>query len=311
MIAGCLPADPPFSDKGRGVWIELPGAPAMTYRAIGGAERHELFAVGDGGIARFDGETWHLVDGVPATTYRAIWGRSAAEVWIGGDNALLARSLTGWQAQALFDGPHPITEYAVLALGGDAAHEYAIVMTGGTLLLLTNSGSVWETPYWRSGDGPTSPFPQQPSLLVHGGGLLVAGAGGLVTYRTTTDLGVPMWEGYRAADVPPLHVISGGPGFWVAAGGSSVVIQRDAEDSTAIAGPRDPRAIVASRANRFFLAGESTIEACDEAGCVPERVEAAHLPLHALWGDDSAVIAVGDGVIVERRACGTRHCSDR
>lgn len=337
LIAGCSSVEePPFDDKGRAVWVEMPGAPQMSYHAVWGADAGDVLAVGEGGVAHFDGNTWHLVDGVPGTIYRAAWGRSASEVWIGGDGALLARSLTGWQAQLLFDGAHPITEYSVLAFGGDELHEYAIVMTGGKLLLLVNRGSAWETPHWRGTSGPTHPLPQRPSLLAHGARLLVAGDGELVEAFTSSDLGVPMWEAHTwgyGRDVPPVSSISGGPGFWVAAGARDVIVQRDEElepelasDARTVLRRRDPRGLFASRANRFFVVGDplelasadprsgisaSPVEACDESGCALERVDVGdgRIPLRAVWGDDAeVVIAVGDGIIVEREACGGRRC---
>jgi hypothetical protein len=330
LAAGCL-ADPgpPFADKGRGVWIEMPGAPAMRYHALWGAGAGDVIAVGDAGIAHWDGEAFRPVGGVPAAIYRAVWGRSPSEVWIGGDGVLLARSLTGWQAQALFDGERPITEYSVLALGGSDAREYAIVQTGGKLLLLENRGSAWETPLWRGG-GP-APFPRPPSLYVSGLGnqLLVAGGGEIDSFSTSSDLGVPAWE--RAAwpygvELPPVSLISGGPEFWIAAGGGpDVVTYRSVGDRepVVIAGAarrREVRGAFASRANRFFLVGApagsapgSSIEACDEEGCALERVDVGDgaPELFAVWGDpDGAVIAAGDGLIVERTSCGARRCRE-
>jgi hypothetical protein len=327
LAAGCTAAaEPPFADKGRAVWTEMPGAPPMTYHAVWGAGAGDVLAAGDGGIAHFDGDAWRPVDGVPATTYRAVWGRSPSEVWIGGDGVLLARSLTGWQAQALFDGSREITDYSVLALGGGSLREYAVVRTGGKLLLLVNQGSAWETPLWRGASGPTLPFLSRPSLVVHGQRLLLAGDGELVEAYTSSDLGVPMWEAHpwrNGQDLPPVSSISGGPGFWVAAGGPSVVVLRDAEYEPEIASsaarPRDARAVFASRANRFFVVGDpvgapaSAVEACDEDGCVLERVDAAGgpVPLRAIWGDqDGTVIAAGDGVIVERVSGGGRRCRE-
>ena len=337
LIAGCAsPADPPFRDQGRATWVEMPGAPPITYHAVWGASARDVLAVGEGGIARWDGELWRPVDGVPATIYRAVWGRSASEIWIGGDGALLARSLTGWQAQLLFDRDHPITDYSVLALGGDSLREYAIVLTGGKLLLLVNRGSAWETPHWRDAAGPTWPFPQRPSLLAHGQRLLIAGDGDLIECYTSSDLGIPLWEAYRwryDLDVPPLSSLSGGPDFWVADGGPAIAVERDAEldpelarDGRATARPLGPHALFASRSNRFFVVGApialphpdpisgvstSPIEACDEDGCALEAVDVrgGDVALHAVWGDpDEAVIAVGDGLIVERDSCGGRRC---
>jgi hypothetical protein len=327
FVTGCvIEDDPPFRDKGQVVWVEMAGAPQMAYHGVWGSDARDVLAVGDGGIARFDGEVWRLIEGVPSTPYRAVWGRSALEVWIGGDDALLARSLTGWQAQMLFDGTHPITEYSVLALGGNDAHEYAVVMTGGKLLMLVNRGSAWET-LWRGANEAPRPVPQRPSLHVHGDRLLVAGAGTLVEYFMTSSLGVPMWESrlWRYGDgVPPLSVISGGADFWIAAGGPAVVVQRDRDFDPAsarnAAAARDVLGIFASRANRFFLIGEpvaqrggtrsagitSPVEACDNDGCVLERVDTrSAVTLRAVWGDaDGVVIAVGDGSIVVRDPCG-------
>lgn len=323
LVAGCVaPADPPFHDKGRGVWAPMPGAPVMPYLAVWGADARDVLVVGDGGIARFDGDTWHLAEGVPATVYRAVWGRSSSEAWIGGDNVMLARSFGGWQAQQLYDGQHEITSYSVLALGGSALHEYAIVRTGGKRLLLVNQGSAWETPYWRDGNGPTWPLPAQPSLLVHGPQLLVAGEGGLVECKTSDDLGIATWEAYRwraGQDLPPVSSISGGADFWVAASGSQIVVQRDEEadvtiiDEATTPAHHDALAVFASGPNRIFVVGDprSPVEACDDSGCVPERVDGVgDAALRAVWGDpDGTVISVGDGVIVERATCGTLRCS--
>src|SRR5690242_9004736 len=83
-LAGCVGDDAPlFADKGHGVWVEVPATPALTYRAVWGAQAADVFAAGDG-VAHFDGHAWTVVDDVPAGTYRAIWGRSTDQIWIGG-----------------------------------------------------------------------------------------------------------------------------------------------------------------------------------------------------------------------------------
>ena len=311
VMSGCAAeADPPFADKGLGAWREMKGVPELSYRAVWGVSRREVYAVGDGGVAVGDGgvavgdeASWRVLDGVPPASYRAVWGRSSSEIWIGGDGVLLARSPTGWQRQLLFDGSLEVTDYSVMALGGDEREEYAVVVTGGERLLLLNDGSAWRTALWRT-DLPSWPLPPEPSLAVRDGRVLVGGAGDLVRCSTTTELGVPLWEAYRwpiGGDLPRLAAVTAGPGFWAGAGGAWAVILDDDDEEPVlldVAGGA-ARAIHARGAGALFAVGD-TIEACDREGCEVEA-EAPAKGLRAAWGDDDGtVLAAGDGVILSR-----------
>lgn len=322
-LGGCLGDDTPrFADKGQGVWVDGPGAPAMRYRAVWGAHASDVFAVGDG-AAHFDGEAWSSYD-LPAATYRAIWGRSGDQLWIGGDNTLLARTLTGWQSQLVLDHDQPITEFSVLSIAGDATGEYAVIRTGAQLLLVINQGSAWETPYWRPGSA--LPFAPQPSVHASSGRLVIAGDGTLHDVQTSTDLGVPLWESrpyfYDVAD--GVTVVGGANGDYVAAGPDHLVFRFGVEDPIAVADDhaRNPHG-VAMRGGHAFVVGEqivrarsttsvaaSSIEACDVDGCALERIaEDRGDALQAVWTDDGDHgIAVGDGWIVHRTSCGTLRC---
>jgi hypothetical protein len=198
LAAGCA-ADEEASlgDKGMATWVAA-DAPAQSYRAVWGASEREVYAVGDRGAAIGEAGVWREMKEVPAASYRAVWGRSAAEIWLGGDGILLARAPDGWQRQRLFDGDLEIADYSVLALGGDEREEYAVVMTGGELLLLVNDGSAWRTVLWRGG-GPAAPLPQEPSLFARDGRVLVGGAGDLVRCALTSELGVAL----SGATAPP------------------------------------------------------------------------------------------------------------
>jgi hypothetical protein len=302
----------PFADKGLGDWREMKDAPELVYRALWGVNRREVYAVGDGGVAVGDGGValgdegaWRLLEEVPAASYRAVWGRSSSEVWIGGDRILLARAPTGWQRQVLLDGSFEVTEYSVMALGGDEREEYAIVVTGGERLLFVNDGSAWRTALWRA-DLPGAPLPPEPSAFVRDGQVLVGGAGDLVRCSTTTELGVPMWEAYRwpiGVDLPRLAAVSGGPGFWAGAGGAWVVLLEDGEEDPLLleVSGGAARAVHARAAGALFAVGD-TIEACDRAGCAVE-LEAPAKNLRAAWGDGAGmVLAAGDGVILARES---------
>lgn len=305
LMAGCaVETEPPFEDKGRGVWVEMKGAPAMSYRAVWGANAREVYSAGDGGVAAWDGIAWRLLE-VPGASYRAIWGRSPSEVWIGGDRILLARSPTGWQQQVLLDGSFEVTDYSVMSLGGDEREEYAVVVTGGERLLFLNDGSAWRTALWRT-DLAGWPLPPEPSLFARDGQVLVGGAGDLVRCSTSAELGVPLWEAYRwpiGVDLPRLAAVTGGPGFWAGAGGAYAVILDDSDQDPVlldVAGGA-ARAIHARSAGALFVVGD-TIEACDRDGCALERVEPEPKPLRAIWGDgDRTVVAAGDGVVLQRR----------
>ena len=135
--------DAPFHDKGEGTWLAMLNVPEIAYRAMWGADASDVYAVGAGGFAHHDGLSWQRVSDVPEVEYRAVWGRSSAQVWVGGDNTLLAKSLTGWQKQTLWHGDFEIVAYSVLALIGDSRREYALVFTGGQVLLLINEGAAW------------------------------------------------------------------------------------------------------------------------------------------------------------------------
>ena len=306
LMAGCTPAteEEPFADKGAGSWVEMKGVPELSYRAVWGANAREMYAVGDGGVAVGDGDAWRLLDEVPPASYRAIWGRSPSEVWIGGDGILLARTLTGWQQQMLFDGSLEVTEYSVVALGGGALDEYAIVLTGGELLLFGNQGSAWETVWWRDAAGPGWPLPRDPSLFARGSDILVGGAGDTVRCSLVSEYGISRWEAYRwpyGGDLPRLASVTGGDGFWVGAGGAWAVVLDDGEEEPTIIPTEGDaaRAIHARSANELFVVGD-TIEACDRSGCAVEAGVAAK-GLRAAWGDgDATVVAAGDGVILER-----------
>ena len=330
-LGGCLGDDPPrFADKGQGVWVEVPATPALTYRAVWGVHAADVFAVGEG-AAHFDGRAWTTLE-LPVATYRAIWGRSGDQIWIGGDNILLARTLTGWQPQQVFDHGQPITEFSVLAVEGDAYGEYAVIRTGGQLLLVINQGSVWETPYWRSGSA--LPFATQPSLHASGGGLVIAGDGTLHDVLTSTDLGVPLWESrpyfYDVAD--GVTVLGGANGEYVAAGPDRVVFRFGIEDPIAVFETREltvqrnPHGLsmrngqafvvgdqlqLATRARSTTAVAASPIEACDVDGCALERIaEDRGASLQAVWGDGNGrAVAVGDGWIVHRTSCGALRCA--
>ena len=302
--AGCaVEEEAPFADKGLGEWREVKGVPELAYRAVWGLNQQEVYAVGDGGVALGDQDGWRLLEEVPAAGYRAVWGRSASEVWIGGDGVLLARGPGGWQEQALFDGSFEVTEYSVMALGGDEREEYAVVVTGGERLLFLNDGSAWRTALWRA-DLPNSPLPPEPSMFARDGQVLVGGAGDLVRCSTTTELGIPMWQAYRwpiGGDLPRLASVTGGPGFWAGAGGGWAVLLEDGEEDPillAVAGGA-ARAVYARSAGALFAVGD-TIESCDREGCAVE-VTAAGKNLRAAWGDGAGmVLAAGDGVILAR-----------
>ena len=311
LMTGCAEEqEEPFDDKGLGEWREMKSAPELSYRAVWGVNRREVYAVGDGGVALGDlgsaagaQDSWRLLEEVPAASYRAVWGRSASEVWIGGDGVMLARGPSGWQRQALFDGSFEVTEYSVMALGGDLREEYAVVVSGGERLLFVNDGSAWRTALWRS-DLPSWPLPPEPSMFVRDGQVLVGGAGDLVRCATTSELGIPMWQAYRwpiGVDLPRLAAVTGGPGFWAGAGGAWAVLLEDGEDEPvllAVAGGT-ARAVLARSAGALFAVGD-TIEACDREGCVVEEA-AAGKNLRAAWGDGAGtVLAAGDGVILAR-----------
>ncbi len=324
-LAGCLGDDPPrLSDKGQGVWVEVPNTPALRYRAVWGVHASDVFAVGDG-AAHFDGSAWTTLD-LPAATYRAIWGRSGDQIWIGGDNTLLARTLTGWQSQLVFDHGQPITEFSVLSITGNEGGEYAVIRTGAQLLLVVNQGSAWETPFWRGSSA--LPFSAQPSLYV-GYSMVIAGDGTLHELHTSTDLGVPLLESlpyfYDGAD--GVTVVGGALGEYVAAGPDHVLFRFGFDEPIAMVDDRgrNPHGVsmrngqafvvgeqveLAARARSNSAVGSSPIEACDVDGCALERIaEDRGAALQAVWSDGNGhAIAVGDGWIVHRTSCGTLHC---
>jgi len=307
LMAGCTPAteEEPFADKGLGVWVAAKGAPAISYRAVWGVNAREVYAVGDGGAAVGGGGTpWQLLETVPPASYRAVWGRSPSEIWMGGDGILLARALSGWQAQTLFDGAIEITDYSVMALGGDSREEYAIVLTGGELLLLVNRGSAWETVSWRDGR-PAWPLPREPQLFARESQILVVGAGDAVRCSLVSELGIARWEAHRwplGVDLPRLAAASGGEDFWAGAGGDYAVVLDDGEEEPTLIAVEGggARAVHARSAGALFAIGE-TIQACDREGCALETVEGEAKGLRAAWGDgDDTVVAAGDGVVLER-----------
>lgn len=328
-LGGCIVDDAPrFDDKGHGVWVEAP-APVHAYRAVWGPHAADVFAVGDG-AAHFDGAAWSTYE-LPAARYRAIWGRSGDQIWIGGDDVLLARTLTGWQAQQLFDHDRPITEFSVLAITGDAAREYAVIRTGARLLLVINRGATWETPAWRG--GPSLPFAVHPTVHASSGGLVMAGNGVLTDVVTSSDLGVPLWEtrGFFYEGGERVTVVGGGDGEYVAAGPDHLMFRFGLDepivvvDAAARAIARDPHGVSMQRGRAFVVGApvelaartrssaglaRSPIEACDVDGCELERIETARdQALDAVWSDGGGhAIAVGDGWIVQRTSCGALRC---
>jgi len=303
LVSGCAAEEEVrLGDKGLATWVAV-DAPALGYRAVWGVNEREVIAVGNGGAAEGEAGVWRALKEVPAASYRAIWGRSASEIWIGGDGILLARAPTGWQEQRLFDGDLEVTDYSVLAMGGDQREEYAVVLTGGELLLFANDGSAWRTVYWRGG-APAWPLPQAPSLSVRDGTLLVGGAGDLVRCSLTSELGVALWEATRwpiGEDLPRLASVTGGPGFWAGAGGAHVVVLDDEEEEPALlASPRDARAIASRPDGALFVVGSDGAAACDAEGCAAEASEVKGLV--AVWGDELGTVAAGDGGIAVRKS---------
>lgn len=323
LSGACEVADTPFHDKGEGTWLAMLDIPDIDYRAMWGASADDVYAVGTGGFAHHDGVAWQRVNDVPDVDYRAVWGRSSERVWIGGDNVLLARSLTGWQEQSLWHGDFEIVEYSVLALAGDSRREYALILTGGQVLMLINEGALWETPYWRGGSGPGQSLPLAPHVVPRYGQLLVGGDGELVTMRKS-DL---LWEAYRWSagdELPALTAMAGELDFFVAAGAGRLFIYRVATGEIEILS--EDRSLLQSVADlfaigpdRFFAVGTSThldrpdpasgvqmssIAACDATGCALESIEAGYesAALQAVWGDGAGtVMAAGDGAIFVRQ----------
>lgn len=321
LLGGCISDDQPrFADKGQGVWVEVPETPASRYRAVWGVHASDVFAVGDG-AAHFDGRAWTTLE-LPVATYRAIWGASGDQIWIGGDNILLARTLTGWQQQLVFDHGQPVTEFSVLSIAGG----YAVIRTGGQLLLVVNQGSAWETPYWRSGSA--LPFAVQPTLHV-GYSMVFAGDGELHDLRTSTDLGVPLLESlpYFYDGGEGITVVGGDDGQYVAAGPDHVLFRFGLDEPITVVDDRgrNPHGVsmrngqafvvgeqleLAARARSNSAVGSSPIEACDVDGCALERIaEDRGAALQAVWSDGNGqAIAVGDGWIVHRTSCGALRC---
>lgn len=323
MLGGCAAPDEPLVDKGRGRWVAM-DAPSLAYRAVWGASASDVVAVGDGGIARFDGESWSPAEDVPDTVYRAVWGRSSGEVWVGGDGALLARMLGGWQEQALWHRGVLVEDYSVVALSGSARGEFAIVQTGGVMLLFRNEGAFWSTLYWNGGNAPR--LPQGPALIDRGWSVLVAGDGDLVECRRDE---IGLWSATRwtgADDLPHLAALSGGWNFWSGAGGANVAMYRVdtgetvvLEDDRPARARRDAHGVAALAPHHAYVAGQpiellapdpisgvltSPIEACDQDGCALEAVPAPYhtAGLRAVWAtSDGTAFAVGPKGILRRQ----------
>ncbi len=319
LFGACGYPDEPLEDKGQGVWQKM-AAPELQYRALWGASERDVIAVGDDGVARFDGEAWEQED-VPGTVYRAIWGRSATEVWIGGDDVLLARDYGGgWQPQSLWHDGVELTDYSVVALSGDASSELALVHTGGVVLLFRNEGAFWSTVYWQAGAEPR--LPQQPALLDRGTSVLVAGDDDLLDL-TSDEIG--LWTStpwIEAAEIPRLRSLAGGFEYWAGAGGATVVLHRIDSAETLVfhdeAARRDARGVAALGRHQAYVVGQpitlpapdpisgavtSPVEACDADGCALEEVAAPHqaVALEAVWASDTGpAFAVGPKVVLRR-----------
>lgn len=319
LVGACGFPDEPLEDKGQGVWQRM-AAPDLAYRAVWGASERDVLAVGDDGVAHFDGEAWELVD-APAAVYRAVWGRSATEVWIGGDGVLLARAYDGsWQPQSLWHDGVELTDYSVVALSGSASSELALVHTGGVMLLFRNEGAFWSTVYWQAGLEPR--LPQTPALLHRDFSVLVGGDDDLVDL-TVDEVG--LWSSTTwidAGEVPRLAALSGGWDFWAGAGGATVVLYRLDSGETLVfhdeLARRDARGVAALGPHQAYVVGRpialpgpdavsgavtSPVEACDLDGCALEQVDAPYqaATLEAVWvSDTGAAFAAGPKVILRR-----------
>ncbi|HEY4180087.1 MAG TPA: hypothetical protein VGM90_24765 [Kofleriaceae bacterium] len=328
LLVGCTDATTFFPDKGTGTWVAMDGTPALGYRAIWSDVADDVYAVGTGGAAHYDGSQWETLNALGPTTYRAVWGRSERQVWIGGDDAMFTRAVMGWEPQQLSDDGEPITHYSVLDIQGDDQHEYALVQSGGQVLLFMNHGTTWETLYWSS----TKRLPLDGRLVVlRDGSLLVAGDGAMVLCTPQRDL--PLWDAVDASGwysqpvLPVLRGLSGGAGFWAGAGRDAVVIQDDDNDDftllvdqrDAIA-PRSANDLYATSSSRMFVVGspvvlrspdpvsgvsKSPVEACDDHDCVLEPVfpPTQIATFTAVTGGlEGAVFATSDQTVFRRAA---------
>ncbi|HEY4054952.1 MAG TPA: hypothetical protein VGM39_00040 [Kofleriaceae bacterium] len=327
FLVGCAGDESFFPDKGTGTWVAIDGTPALGYRAIWSDFANDVYAVGSGGAAHYDGAQWETLAPLSGS-YRAVWGRSEQQVWIGGDDAMWTSSLTGWEPQELRDHSDAITHYSVLDIEGDKAHEYALVQSGGRALLFVNTGTAWQTVYWTA---TSARLPLDGKLIIRrDGSLIVAGNSAMVL--CTVDRDLPIWDAIDASawyGQPPLPLVkglTGGDGYWAGAGRDAVMIRDDDNDEFSLLVdqrdaivPRNANAIYGTSASRMFVVGapvvlrapdvsgvtKSPVEACDDNDCVLEPVfpPTQIATFSAVTGSrDAAVFATSDETVFQRAA---------
>jgi hypothetical protein len=192
---------------------ETPGDDLLL--GIWGTAADNLWAVGEGGIWRFDGETWTIEDvstvrpqGIP--TLNKVWGRSADDVYVVGERGVILNYDGNNWAEVESDSVRPL-----ITIHGNGTHVVAVggFFTEGVILELEGSAFRNRTP---------AGAPQMNGVFLPLGGEAVAvGWEGSLALRTSSgwqlrDTRLNTFKAFHAAWVDPEG------GIW-AVGGDLIV----------------------------------------------------------------------------------------
>ena len=165
-------------------------------RALGGRPGGPVFAVGDQGIARFNGTTWEAPLSVTGKNLTSVWLASTSVGYAGGDNGTLLRyNGTTWLAVA-----SPTTLQVRSIWGSDPSN---IFLSDGAGVTYRFDGTVW------------SNFAPLSSLAIYGGGansstdVYAASTSGLrrVSANVLSSIALPANGGVRLPS--SLNVLTG------------------------------------------------------------------------------------------------------
>jgi len=125
-------------------WSPMTGGPGPTLRGVWGSGSADVFAVGDGLIAHWDGSAWSVVTPPapsPMPVLFDVWGTGPADVWVAGEGG----TLLWYDGSAWTVVPSGTTE-TLRALWGSASNDVYAVGDNGTILHFDGTSWTSETP---------------------------------------------------------------------------------------------------------------------------------------------------------------------
>jgi hypothetical protein len=319
-------ADGICRSQGASSWELMVTPTTKTLRGVWCAEGTDIIAVGDAGtILRFkgSGNEWQMDEGgktvAGSGNLSGIWGRSGNDVWVvgspsaGGGGLILHYNGSSWEKQPPIKDPaKPTQDLAISSLGGVSGSSQAplyVVGSGnssGLVLKLDGTWTVENAGLTYSGE----------AVAVVGQRVFIAGQTKAVRYY---DGSAWLERALPGSTQDNLYAVFGWEGWPIVAGGtgSSSTGKLVRFDGTKWEDPAFSAlksfqiyGIWGGSPERYYLAGDGygtgssdavTIMSCTTTNCAAGVVpkDAQGQQMNAVWGNSSAVYAVGEqGVII-------------